>query len=428
MIEDRFPSGRPAWETVGAQIVADVAPYEFMKLRLLNGSHLAVAGLGRLMGYTTIDEAMADPLLSRYMAALMDRETGPTVPPVPGIDLAAYKAKLVERFANPAIKDTVERVNTDAPINVLLDPIRDRLAQGAPLDLLALALAAWLRRVRGEDEIGAPIDIKHPLAATLRETRHRRRPRSGSAAGPAPAFRRLRHRPGAAHPGRPLPRRPLRPRRPQDPGRGRGTAAILTGGASMSHKILVLYGSYRSDRQGIRLADYLVGAFAARGASPELIDAKALNLPMLDRMYKEYPNGAAPPALETLAEKIRAADAFVFVTGEYNWSVQPGLKNLTDHFLEEWFWRPAAIASYSSGRFAGVRSALAWHGILSEMGMVVISSALSVGNIGQALDGASTPTGDAGAALTRAFPRFADDLAWWTDAALTHRARAAPPY
>jgi mannitol-1-phosphate/altronate dehydrogenase len=140
-----------------------------MKLRLLNGSHLAVAGLGRLMGYTTVDEAMADPLVSRYMTALMDRETGPTVPPVPGIDLAAYKTKLVERFANPAIKDTVERVNTDAPINVLLDPIRDRLQQGAPLELLALALAAWLRRVRGEDEEGRPITIKHPLADMLRQ-------------------------------------------------------------------------------------------------------------------------------------------------------------------------------------------------------------------------------------------------------------------
>ena len=168
VIEDRFPQGRPAWETVGAQFVPDVAPYEFMKLRLLNGSHLAVSGMGRLIGYETIDESMADPLVTRFMVALMDRETGPTIPPVPGIDLAAYKAKLVERFANPAIKDTVERVNTDAPLNVLLDPIRDRLAAGAPLDLLALALAAWLRRIRGEDEQGHPIDIKHPLATDLR--------------------------------------------------------------------------------------------------------------------------------------------------------------------------------------------------------------------------------------------------------------------
>ncbi len=169
VIEDRFPAGRPAWERVGAQFVADVAPYEFMKLRLLNASHLAVSGLGRLAGYVTIDEAMAEPLMTRYMAALMDRETGPTLPDVPGIDLAAYKSTLIERFANTAIKDTVERVNTDAPLNILVDPIRDRLQANESVDLLALALAAWLRRVRGEDEQGAPIDVRHPLAALLRD-------------------------------------------------------------------------------------------------------------------------------------------------------------------------------------------------------------------------------------------------------------------
>ncbi len=169
VIEDRFPAGRPPWEEVGAQFVADVAPYEFMKLRLLNASHLAVSGMGRLAGYVTIDEAMADPLITRYMGALMDRETGPTLPPVPGIDLQGYKAALIERFANPAIKDTVERVNTDAPLNILVDPIRDRLRAGEGVELLALALAAWLRRVRGEDEQGQPIDIRHPLAALLRE-------------------------------------------------------------------------------------------------------------------------------------------------------------------------------------------------------------------------------------------------------------------
>jgi mannitol 2-dehydrogenase len=168
VIEDRFPQGRPAWQDVGAQFVDDVAPYEFMKLRLLNASHLAVSGVGRLAGYVTIDEAMADPLIARYMIALMDRETGPTLPAVPGIDLPHYKATLVERFANPAIKDTVERVNTDAPLNILVDPIRDRLSAGQPLDLLALALAAWLRRVRGEDEQGQPIDVRHPLAEQLR--------------------------------------------------------------------------------------------------------------------------------------------------------------------------------------------------------------------------------------------------------------------
>ncbi len=196
----------------------------------------------------------------------------------------------------------------------------------------------------------------------------------------------------------------------------------------MSDKILVLYGSYRVDRQGIRLADYLVRMLQARGAELELIDAQAVGLPILDRMYKEHPKGSAPPAMEALAGKIRAADAFVFVTGEYNWSVPPGLKNLTDHFLEEWFWRPAAIASYSTGRIAGVRAGLAWHGILSEMGMVVTSSMLSVGSIGQSLSASGEPTGEGGAALEHAFPRFADDLAWWTAAARAQRARQAPPY
>jgi hypothetical protein len=104
----------------------------------------------------------------------------------------------------------------------------------------------------------------------------------------------------------------------------------------MAHRILVLYGSYRTDRMGIRLARYVVRELNDLGADAALIDAKAINLPMLDRMYKEYPVGEAPPALEKLAERIRTAHAFVFVTGEYNWGVQPGLKNLTDHFLEEW--------------------------------------------------------------------------------------------
>jgi NAD(P)H-dependent FMN reductase len=196
----------------------------------------------------------------------------------------------------------------------------------------------------------------------------------------------------------------------------------------MADKILVFYGSYRADRMGVRLADYVVAGLRARGALTELVDAKAVDLPMLDRMYKEYPTGTAPAAMEALAEKIRGADAFVFVTGEYNWGPQPGLKNLTDHFLEEWFWRPAAIASYSAGRFSGVRSGTLWHSILSEMGMVVISSTLAVGPISQTLDAAGQPTGGAGDALQKAFPRFADDLAWWTEAARAQRARQAPPY
>ena len=196
----------------------------------------------------------------------------------------------------------------------------------------------------------------------------------------------------------------------------------------MPDRILVFYGSYRSDRMGIRLADYIVAGLKARGGDVELIDAKVVGLPLLDRMYKEYAPGSAPPALENLASKIRDADAFVFVTGEYNWGVQPGLKNLTDHFLEEWFWRPAAIASYSAGRIAGARSGLLWHGTLSEMGMIVISSTLTVGPIAQALSADGKPLGEAGQFLDRSFTRFADDLAWWTEAAKAQRLRKKPPY
>ena len=196
----------------------------------------------------------------------------------------------------------------------------------------------------------------------------------------------------------------------------------------MAVRVLVFYGSYRSDRMGIRLADYVVAGLRARGADVELVDAKAVGLPMLDRMYKEYAPGSAPEALETVASKIRASDAFVFVTGEYNWGMQPGLKNLTDHFLEEWFWRPAAIASYSAGRIAGARANLMWHGTLSEMGMVVISSTLTVGPIAQALSADGTPIGEAGKFLDQAFPRFVDDLLWWSEAAKMQRAREPPPY
>ena len=196
----------------------------------------------------------------------------------------------------------------------------------------------------------------------------------------------------------------------------------------MADRILLFYGSYRTNRLGIRLARFLLREFAGRGAEPELIDAREVGLPILDQMYKEHAPGMAPPAMTALAAKIRAADAFLFIAGEYNWGVQPGLKNLTDHFLEEWFWRPAAVASYSAGRLGGARASTAWYVSLPEMGMPVIGSTLSVGQIGHALDEDGNPTGEGGAALAKAFPRFADDLAWWTAAARAQRARTPPPF
>jgi NAD(P)H-dependent FMN reductase len=196
----------------------------------------------------------------------------------------------------------------------------------------------------------------------------------------------------------------------------------------MPDNVLVFYGSYRSTRIGIRLANFVTTEPRARGAVTELIDAREIGLPILDRMYKEYPKGSAPPAMEDLAQKIRAADAFVFVVGEYNWGPQPGLKNLTDHFLEEWYWRPAAIVSYSPGRLSGARASSAWHPILSEMGMIVTSSTLAVGPIAETFDGQGQPIGEVGRVVQKAFGRVADDLAWWTSAARNERLRQSPPY
>jgi NAD(P)H-dependent FMN reductase len=196
----------------------------------------------------------------------------------------------------------------------------------------------------------------------------------------------------------------------------------------MPDKILVFYGSYRATRVGIRLANFVTRELKAGGALPELIDAQEIGLPILDRMYKEYPKGTAPKAMEDLAGKIRAADAFVFVIGEYNWGPQPGLKNLTDHFLEEWFWRPAAIVSYSPSRLSGARASAAWHPILSEMGMIVTSATIAVGPIADTLDEKGEPIGESGRHTQKAFRRVAADLAWWTAAARTQKVLQPPPY
>jgi NAD(P)H-dependent FMN reductase len=181
--------------------------------------------------------------------------------------------------------------------------------------------------------------------------------------------------------------------------------------------ILILYGSYRRGRLGIRLADYLIKGFESLGHKAELVDAMAVGLPMLDLRYSDYPAGEAPAAMTALAERLTAADAFVFVTGGYNRGVQPGLKNLVDHYLKEFDRRPAGIVSYSMGRYAGVNSHAAWTVTLSAMGMAVIPERLSVGQIGDTLDAEGRPHGDGGAALVRGFAGLARTLAYWAEAA-----------
>ena len=189
----------------------------------------------------------------------------------------------------------------------------------------------------------------------------------------------------------------------------------------MPMTFLVFYGSYRTARAGIRLADYLVRGLAERGHEVELIDAKAVGLPMLDKRYFEYEPGTAPAAMTELSEKIAAADGFIFVCGEYNWGIQPGLKNLVDHYFKEFVRRPAGIISYSAGRLAGARSNTIWHATLTELGMAVIPSTITVGGITSTLDEEAQPIGEGGAALDRSFPGFAEELEWWAEAVRAKR-------
>lgn len=170
VIEDDFTQGRPAWEDAGAEMVADVAPFEDMKLRLLNGSHSMLAYLGYLAGYDTIAETMADPAFATLVGHYMDEEATPTLALPPGVDIDGYKDQLVERFKNPALKHRTWQIAMDGSQKLpqrLLSVARQRLQQGATFEATALAVAAWMRYVTGEDEKGGDIDVRDPLAGRL---------------------------------------------------------------------------------------------------------------------------------------------------------------------------------------------------------------------------------------------------------------------
>lgn len=137
-----------------------------------------------------------------------------------------------------------------------------------------------------------------------------------------------------------------------------------------------------------RVGRFVEAALRAQGHVPVLVDPMNLNLPLLDRMYKEHPAGEAPPELERLATLYRGVDGFVIVSGEYNNGIPPALKNLLDYFLEEYFWRPSAIVSYSAGQFGGVRAAMQLRMVLAELGMPSVPSLLAIPRVAQTIDAA----------------------------------------
>lgn len=194
-------------------------------------------------------------------------------------------------------------------------------------------------------------------------------------------------------------------------------------------RTLVLYGSYRRERAGVRLARFAVEALRTRGHAVELVDARQVETPTLDQLSEE-PHSAADGriAAAELAGKIREADAFVFVAGAYGWDMQPGLKSLTDHYREAWFWRPAAILSYSAARTVDARSNFLWHGTLSELGMIVIPSTMNVGQALEVLNAEGRPLGAGGAALAESFSDLAAELEWWARAAKHQRTVETPPF
>ena len=146
-------------------------------------------------------------------------------------------------------------------------------------------------------------------------------------------------------------------------------------------KISVLYGSMRDDRLGIRLAQYLIKKLEERGHAVAFFDAKELNLPLLNKRYLDYPQGTAPQHLEVIAESYRQSDAFLIVAGEYNYSIQPGLKNLLDYFYHEYAKRPSGLALYSIGSFGGIRSAMQLVQTMWALGMPAIPAFLTIPEI-----------------------------------------------
>jgi mannitol 2-dehydrogenase len=170
VLEDKFADGRPPFEQAGVLMVDDVAPYELMKLRLLNAGHQCLAYFGHLCGFEYVHEAASDPLFAQLLLAYFESEAIPTLPPVPGIDLHEFSRTLVERFSNPGVRDTVARLcaySSDRIPKWLLPVICDNVASGGSVRIAAAVMASWARYAEGTDEWGEPYEVVDQLADSL---------------------------------------------------------------------------------------------------------------------------------------------------------------------------------------------------------------------------------------------------------------------
>ncbi len=191
----------------------------------------------------------------------------------------------------------------------------------------------------------------------------------------------------------------------------------------MAYNIALIYGSVRSSRQGIKAARFVEKKLNERDHQVTFIDPVEFKLPLLDKMYKEYDEGTAPEILEKIAGILRRADGFMMVTGEYNHAIPPALKNLLDHFQQEYFFKPTAITSYSGGSFGGVRAAVMVREIMAELGSPSISSTFPVPKVQDAFAEDGTPIDEA---YHRRVKRFLDEFEWYIRALKNEREKGTP--
>ena len=178
VLQDAFTAGRPPYEQAGVQVVDQVEPYELMKLRLLNGSHQALAYFGYLCGYRLVHEAAQDPLFQAFLLGYMDKEATPTLAPVPGVDLEGTSTRCIERFSNPQVRDTIARLCAESSDRIpkwLLPVVREQLATGGEIRRSAAVVASWARYAEGVDEEGQPIEVVDRLRDSLMELARRQR-------------------------------------------------------------------------------------------------------------------------------------------------------------------------------------------------------------------------------------------------------------
>ena len=188
-------------------------------------------------------------------------------------------------------------------------------------------------------------------------------------------------------------------------------------------KISVLYGSVRTNRKGIRAALFIQERLKQKGHHVALIDPMLTPLPFLDKMYKEYPAGQAPENMEEIASRLKASDGFVIVTAEYNHSIPPALKNLLDHFQQEYFFKPSGIVSYSAGRFGGVRSAIQLRITLGELGTPAIPTIFSIPQVHKSIDEDGNPLEEY---LEKQSSKFISELEWYAEAMAKQREQGTP--